>query len=272
MKLIKSYFIISCYLLMISCRASVDVNEEKKGNWSAALEFKDVTYFSCDELIKNHFIDSTFEIDQITVKYNKYIHSSDTSVYDIDTILLNKEYDVKFLIEKNYTYGSEYISVLGKEFLIDSLFFPNNSSRYQKVLFFADEIYRFKDKRYLLLNARRRIPYQVIPTSYGLLLFIEGKEIKNYFTFESSMPDICACFGDIDEDAQLDYIAWENVYQLAQEHLIVADTAHLYSFREGEQQVIGQFILGPSWQRREALKGIRSNGMAYDSVLQLDFK
>lgn len=106
----------------------------------------------------------------------------------------------------------EYIRYYDTSICINQIL-KNNINKYEsnnQVIIFNKSIYEFNinDRDYILMGASDRAFYRNIETNYWILLEVESKEIRNIYSFIDGYCESPKCFGDFDNDGDLDYLHW----------------------------------------------------------------
>lgn len=118
----------------------------------------------------------------------------------------------------------DYLTIKEKKILIDSLFFGNRlpDDYWFMTYFYKSYIFDFNNKKFCALFSENTFANTTLPNTILLLLDITRMDdIKILLSEYQACGDI-NCFGDINQDNELDYIQWSQGMEFA-------DTVYIYS-------------------------------------------
>jgi len=126
---------------------------------------------------------------------------------------------------------TEFLEAFGEKISIDSMIRYNaNGLKVDKMEYvkFDDTNYYFTfgERNFIVLGAQQRRFYRNRQWYYMFLLELDHGKLKNCFAFINTPEDSVNCFGDFNNDGNLDYIDWREkerlirIFSLSGDHFV----------------------------------------------------
>ena len=232
-------FIIQCMRQDLKIFSFDYINDFQK------VSYKEVSYNNFSELYNNinlvNETDDTSEVKKIQIKL-----SPSMEIY---------HYCNNYLMLKDSPIYFESIRFYDSIVSIDKMIKNNvNKIKIENTrIVFNKSIFHFKigNKEYVLLGASDREFYRNIERNYWILLEVKGKNIKNIYSFIDGYSENPKCFGDFNDDGELDYLNWYfnknkiELYTLSKNEFLLQKKEYIYvvpTIEEREMLRRGKFV------------------------------